>query len=241
MSMSLLDHCRPRWGGRFGPASPGTARRPPPVERTRGAAPCCDTHGVAVPRKPLYLEIFTTSLGALLLEIAYTRIFSFKVFYYFTYLIIGIGLLGVGCGGIAVATSERLRRALPERVIPIASFAGGLSVLVSYLVIAPIQLNIADKTTGAAEIATLVFVALLLTASFFAVGLVLSTILGQNPEQAQKLYAADLFGAALGCTLAVPLVSTLTPPRTVALAGFVIAAAGLRLARGTRWLMGAGL
>jgi predicted membrane-bound spermidine synthase len=194
-----------------------------------------------VPRKPLYLEIFTTSLGALLLEISYTRIFSFKVFYYFTYLIIGIGLLGVGCGGIAVATSDRLRRALPERVIPIASFAGGLSVLVSYLIIAPIQLNIADKTTGFAEIATLVFVALLLTASFFAVGLVLSTILGQNPEQSQKLYAADLFGAALGCTLAVPLVSTLTPPRTVALAGFVIAAAGLRLARGTRWLMAAGI
>ena len=210
-------------------------------ERRGGLARCCDTHGVAVPRKPLYLEIFTTSLGALLLEISYTRIFSFKVFYYFTYLIIGLGLLGVGCGGIAVATSARLRRALPERVIPLASFGGGLSVLVSYLLIAPIQLNIADKTTGPREIAELVFVALLLTTSFLAVGIVLSTILSRDPEKAQKLYAADLLGAALGCTLAVPLVWTLTPPRTVVLSGLIIAVGGLRLARGTRWLLGVGL
>ncbi|HEX3597649.1 MAG TPA: hypothetical protein VHU80_21220 [Polyangiaceae bacterium] len=193
-----------------------------------------------MPRKPLYLEIFTTSLGALLLEISYTRIFSFKVFYYFTYLLIGLGLLGIGCGGIAVATSARLRRASPERVIPIASFAGGLSVLVSYLLIAPIQLNIADKTTGPSEIAKLVFVALLLTTSFFAVGVVLSTILSRDPEKAQKLYAADLLGAALGCTLAVPLVWTLTPPRTVILAGLIIAAGGMLLARETRWLLGVG-
>ena len=157
-----------------------------------------------MPRKPLYFEIFTTSLGALLLEISYTRIFSFKVFYYFTYLIIGLGLLGVGCGGIAVATSAPLRKASPERVIPIASFAGGLSVLVSYLLIAPVQLNIADKTTGVNEVADLVFVALLLTLSFFAVGLVLSTILSRDPERAQKLYAADLLGAALAARSPCP-------------------------------------
>ncbi|HVW23807.1 MAG TPA: hypothetical protein VHC69_00460 [Polyangiaceae bacterium] len=192
-------------------------------------------------RKPLYFEIFTTSLGALLLEISYTRIFSFKVFYYFTYLIIGLGLLGVGCGGIAVATSGRLRNASPERVIPIASFAGGLSVLISYLFIAPIQLNIADRTTGAREIAALVFVALLLTVSFFAVGIVLSTVLSRDPEKAQKLYAADLLGAALGCTLAVPFIWTLTPPRTVVLSGLIIALGGLRLARSTKWLFGMGV
>ena len=79
-----------------------------------------------MPKKPLYFEIFTTSLGALLLEIAYTRIFSFKVFYYFTYLILGIGLLGIGAGGIAVATSERLRKVdVLERVIPTAASPGG--------------------------------------------------------------------------------------------------------------------
>ncbi len=198
------------------------------------------TPGFEMARKLPFFEIFATSLGALLLEISYTRIFSFKVFYYFTYLILGLGLLGIGSGGIAIATSERLRRIRPERLISVASFAAGASVLFSYLCIARIQLNIADSMNQPIEVLKLIVVALLLTSSFFAVGLVLSTILSRDPEAVQRLYAADLFGAALGCTLAVPLVSVLSPPRTVILAGMVLAAAGLRLSRDSRALMAIG-
>lgn len=192
-------------------------------------------------RTALYPEIFLTSLGALLLEIAYTRIFSFKVFYYFTYLILGIGLLGIGAGGVAVAIVERLRRTPLERLIPIASFAGGLSVLVSYLVIAPLQLNVAEAVNSPVEIGKLGLVSFLLTSSFFAVGIIVSSILGRASDSASRLYGADLLGAALGAALAVPLISWLTPPRTVMFAGFVLAAAGIRLARGSRGLFAAGV
>ena len=41
------------------------------------------------------------AMAAILLEISYTRVFSFKLFYYFTYLTIGIVLLGMGSGGPA--------------------------------------------------------------------------------------------------------------------------------------------
>src|SRR6185369_13906663 len=151
-----------------------------------------------MPRKPLYFEIFATSLGALLLEIAYTRIFSFKVFYYFTYLILGMGLLGIGAGGIAVATSERLRNAELEKLLPRTSIAAGLSVLVSYLVIARIRLDLAESMASPIELAKLVFVSVLLTSSFFAVGIIVSSILGRAGEDTGKLYGADLLGAALG-------------------------------------------
>jgi Na+-transporting methylmalonyl-CoA/oxaloacetate decarboxylase gamma subunit len=192
-------------------------------------------------KKPLYAEIFLTSLGALLLEIAYTRIFSFKVFYYFTYLILGIGLLGIGAGGVAVAIVERLRRTPLERLIPITSFAGGASVLVSYLVIAPTQLNVAEALNSPEEVGKLCLVSLLLTSSFFAVGIIVSSILGRASEEASRLYGADLLGAALGAALAVPLISALTPPRTVMLAGLVLATAGIRLARESRGLFVVGL
>jgi predicted membrane-bound spermidine synthase len=192
-------------------------------------------------KRPLYPEIFLTSLGALLLEIAYTRIFSFKVFYYFTYLILGTGLLGIGAGGIAVTISERLRRSSLERLVPLASIAGGASVLVSYLVIAPIQLNVAEAVNSPVEVGKLCLVSLLLTSSFFAVGIIVSSILGRGSESASRLYGADLLGAALGAALAVPLISVLTPPRTVMLAGLVLAVAGLRLARGSRALFVIGL
>ena len=63
--------------------------------------------------RAFYFEIFAVSLAAIVLEVSYTRIFSFKLYYYFTYLIIGIGLLGLGSGAVVVALSQRVRRADP--------------------------------------------------------------------------------------------------------------------------------
>jgi len=49
-----------------------------------------------VREKSFRLEVFLISLAAILLEISMTRIFSFKLYYYFTYLILGIAMLGLG-------------------------------------------------------------------------------------------------------------------------------------------------
>ncbi len=43
-----------------------------------------------------YLGILLLSLAGLLTEISYTRIVSYKLFYYYTYLVIGLALLGLG-------------------------------------------------------------------------------------------------------------------------------------------------
>lgn len=56
-------------------------------------------------RRRLYLQIFLIAFAALLLEIAYTRIVAFKFYYYFTYLVIGFALLGLGSGGVLVTVS----------------------------------------------------------------------------------------------------------------------------------------
>ena len=61
------------------------------------------------------LEIFVISFAGLLLEISYTRLISFKLFYYYTYLVIGFALLGIGSGGVLVSIAPRLGRAAPER------------------------------------------------------------------------------------------------------------------------------
>ena len=45
----------------------------------------------------------------LTLEIAYTRIVSFKLFYYYTYFVIGLALLGLRRGRPVTALSARLR------------------------------------------------------------------------------------------------------------------------------------
>ena len=62
-------------------------------------------------RQGYHAEILLVSFATLLIEICYTRVVSYKLFYYYKYLIIGLALLGIGTGGVLVALSKRLRRA----------------------------------------------------------------------------------------------------------------------------------
>ena len=193
-----------------------------------------------MPRKTFYFEIFTVSLAAILLEISYTRIFSFKVYYYFTYLIIGVALLGLGSGGVAVAISRRLREADPARLIFNLCIASGASVLAGYLIIAPTQLNVSTLAYRPGEILKLIGICLLLMIPFLITGIIISTILSSQPKAAGRLYALDLIGAASGCIVCIPLLVLLDPPRTVMLAGVIFTIGGLRVALQSPLLLGVG-
>src|SRR6478752_1760205 len=87
------------------------------------------------------LDIFLVSFAGLLLEISYTRVISFKLFYYYTYLIIGLALLGIGAGGVAVALSPRLRRARTGAIIGWATAIGALLVFLGFVVIAKLPMS----------------------------------------------------------------------------------------------------
>lgn len=193
-----------------------------------------------MPKKSLALEIFLISMAVILLEINYTRVFSFKLVYYFTYLIIGISLLGLGAGSVLTAMAPGLRRAASSRLIPACALAGGVSVLVGYWIVAGIQLNTFDLTTAVAESdwgvvllegLKLVSVCFTLFVPFFFAGIVVSVILSTNPDRIARLYFTDLMGAGLGCALVVPMMSTITPPGGVLISGFLMVCAGLPLAR----------
>ena len=97
-------------------SSPSDTTPTPTVAVADGSAPrhtTLDPEGPAPARSSrYYAEIFLISFAALLLEVSYTRVISFKLFYYYTYLVIGLALLGIGCGGVIVALSERLRKAV---------------------------------------------------------------------------------------------------------------------------------
>ena len=65
--------------------------------------------------------IFLVSLAGLLLEVGYTRIVSYKLWYYYTYLVIGLALLGIGSGGIFVVVVHAVcARRRPTRSSPCA-------------------------------------------------------------------------------------------------------------------------
>lgn len=191
-----------------------------------------------MPRRALYLEIFLFAFATILLEVSYTRVFSYKLLYYFTYVIIGIALLGLGTGGVLVAFRRDADDDL-RRLVPACALAAGVSVLVGYLVVAWVQLDTVDMiaalgarhlVAGGFEAAKLVTLCLALFAPFLASGVAIAGILAGRTDVVHRLYFADLVGASLGCAIAVPAMIHLTPPGCVALAGACFVVAGLRLA-----------
>jgi spermidine synthase/MFS family permease len=184
-------------------------------------------------RRTLALEIFLVSFAALLLEISYTRVFSFKVSSYYTYLIIGFALLGIGAGGVFVTLAARLRERPPERLLPLLSLAGGAVIGIGYLVIAGLELSTYEAPTAPASLAALALACSVLFASFLAIGLIIALIFSRRPEAIHRLYFADLAGAGMGCAAAVPLMLWLSPPGCVFASGAALAASGLRLASRT--------
>ena len=70
-------------------------------------------------------------------------------------------------------------------------------------------------------------ICLAIFASFIAVGIIVSTILGRAPEGINRLYFADLIGAGLGCLAAIPLITHLGPPDVIMLSALIFVAVGL--------------
>ena len=186
-------------------------------------------------RRGYYPEILLISFVALLLEIAYTRIVSFKLFYYYTYLVIGLALLGIGSGGVIVAVSARLRRATLDTILMWGLLLGAISVGLGYIVVATTTIDtlaIWDYGTldSFSNVVRLFVICLALFSSFIAVGVMIAALFARRSEQIGRLYFTDLLGAGLACAVVVTLLGTIGPPATIVMAGLVLALLGLRIA-----------
>src|ERR671911_908128 len=171
------------------------------------------------PRRGYHIEIFLISFAGLLLEVSYTRIISFKLFYYWTYLIIGLALLGIGSGGVLVAVSGRLRRASTDTILRWGMLLGAASVGVGYLVVARTRVATLEiweygTRTSISQLGRLVLICVAMFASFLIIGVMVATLLGRT-RRVGRLYFADLLGAALACAVVVYLIASVGPVATV--------------------------
>src|SRR6266542_3065311 len=183
-------------------------------------------------RRGYVVEILLISFVDLLLEVGYTRIFSFKLFYYYTYLVIGLALLGIGTGGVLVAVSAHLRRAKTDTIMMWGLLLGAASVGIGYAVVALTSTNtfaIWDygTLTSFSNLARLLVIAFALFASFIAIGVMIATLFSRRPERIGRMYFADLLGAGLACAVVVALLASIGPPATIILAGVILAVASL--------------
>jgi len=189
----------------------------------------------SVAERSYSVEILVASFAGLLLEIAYTRVISFKLFYYYTYFVIGLSLLGIGTGGALVAISRRLRRADTDTIVMWSMLLAAASIGVGYVVVARTSIDtlaIWEYGTRASfgSIARLVLICLAIFASFVSIGVLIATLFARKPENIGGLYFADLVGAGIACLIAVTLLGSIGPPATIFLSGLFLAGGGLRIA-----------
>src|SRR3954469_25846431 len=97
-----------------------------------------------MPRPPRQREIFLVALATVLLEVIYTRIFSYKLVYFFTYVVIGLALLGLGSGGVLVSLFRPDRRIGSDRLLALLCGIAPITVVLGYLVVAMVPVNAFD-------------------------------------------------------------------------------------------------
>lgn len=180
------------------------------------------------------VSAFVVGFVGLSLEIAYTRVISFKIFYYYTYFVIGLALLGLGAASSTLALSSRLRRMdtldLVRKTAPIAGLFGAAA----YAIVARLGTDAnliwtGSRTEAVEQLLRLLMISIALTSVFFGVGLILARLIVAEATEVRRLYFWDLLGAALGCLTAVPLQLTVGPPAMILSANVVLVALGVVL------------
>lgn len=171
--------------------------------------PCSDKVGFRI-----YLGIFLISLSILMLEITLTRIFSVTMWYHFAFMAVSLALLGLGSSGIYVyifhknLDRENVFRYLFRYSILFATF-----ILFSFIFYLQFP-NVLDKTS-LKGVLQLGMVYSMIALPFFFGGLCISLILTSYKSHVSKIYFSDLFGAAIGCILLIPLLKVITGPSSI--------------------------
>ncbi|MBI5504743.1 MAG: hypothetical protein HY899_08060 [Deltaproteobacteria bacterium] len=179
------------------------------------------------PDRPLgRAAIFLVTLGVLLLEIACTRIFSFSLWYHFTYVAVSIALLGFGAAGTFLATSKRLASRPPELLLAQTMLLSSAGAVVTLLAIAFLHVEPFAIASSPMQFVRLVLLFLLCSTPFFAAGMALAVAFRVTVSP-NGVYFVDLLGAGVGCGLAVGALWVFGSPGTVAASAAVFVAASL--------------
>lgn len=174
---------------------------------------------------PLYLGLGLTMLATLLVEIVDSRLLSVVTWYHLSFVAISVAMLGAAAGAVAVFVSpDRFPEADGPRQL--AQWAGrfALAIPVSHLLSLAIPMPDGQHWT-AMDLVVLTLSLAVVTAPFACGGVVTTLALTRTHAPVGRLYAADLFGAALGCLVAVALLDA-TNLSAVAFAATALAAAG---------------
>jgi hypothetical protein len=183
----------------------------------------------------LYLAVFALSAATLIFEIALTRVFSVAQWYHFAFMTVSLALLGFGASGTLLALSPQLLKRDLAKLQATLCLTFSTSVVGSYLASNHVPFDSFQIAYDWRQLAYLAIYYLSLAVPFFFTGISIGALLAAMPNQAGKIYFANLVGSGLGCPLALAMLSLAGGEGAIILASLSGALAALGLAYRRSW------
>lgn len=180
--------------------------------------------------KNIYLGIALIALSTLMYEILLTRIFSVTMGYHFAFMAVSLAMFGMTAGAIIVYIfPKRFPQEKIELVIAKNAFYFSLTTIISFLIHLFIPFVHGMSVMG---MAITVFTYAEISVPFVFSGICITLLLTRFPASVNKLYAADLIGASLGCILVVLALNISGGPTGVFITALFSALASLFFLKG---------
>lgn len=177
--------------------------------------------------------IFLTSASVLLLQIALTRIFSYTIWYHFTYVTISLAMLGFGASGAALASFDKLG-GLDIRLARRTSLVGAISIPIMLAIISKVPFSPFDLFEDPRQILYMIVYYVAVSVPFFCAGMTIACAFRKLPQEASRLYFWDLIGAGTGCLVVIPAIYFVGVPGIAVLCtSLLLLAAAIFLGRGS--------
>ena len=177
--------------------------------------------------------IFLAGLATLMFELLVNKALAFSTWGTLGYMIIGSAVFGYSIAGVVLALWQPLRRHRLSSLVTGAALLFSTSVLLSYLVMNVVPFDFEGfLTSPLTQALYLTCWYLVLLVPFSATGFIVAILLYAFKERSNRLYAADLVGAGLGCILVVPSFPLLGAAGTYFLCAGLGALGAIAFARG---------
>jgi hypothetical protein len=160
--------------------------------------------------KRIVLAVFLVALITLAAEITLSRIFSVITYYYLAFLAISVAMLGLTAGSVTVYLAPRyFTRNNFGNTLQLSAALLGFSLIICAVAVCFIPVTYGNANSKFINTALLVFFCSL---PFYFAGIFITGIITKTGFNVNKLYAADLAGAALGCLVVLAGISYMSAP-----------------------------
>ncbi len=171
----------------------------------------------AGPRAGTYAGLFTLTLATLAYEITLTRVFSVIMWYHFAFVAISVALLGLTIGALIVHHfPDRFPVAAARRQMAWCSLLFSASIVPCLLILLSVKFIPELNLRG---LWSVLITCSVVSIPFVFSGVAVTVALTRFPLRVNRLYAADLIGAAVGCAVVVALLNSLDAPSVIIAVG----------------------